>query len=234
MQPLSQLTPGTGMVVMQQNRRRAPSHRGKLGRRLVGAGGLIALGLIGLSGAGAQEATPSGFAGYPGASPFTVVPRRDDLEFYPCTGCHEFMEPDPTVRELFAPHEIELNHGQGRIWCLTCHAPEGRDHLISPLGESIDFDAAHLVCGGCHSNRHKDWYFGAHGKRVGNWQGERQLYNCTHCHDPHDPSIKPREPKAAPKVRAGLVRAPHAPSGPVMPWDRRATATSEGEQNDEH
>ncbi len=146
------------------------------------------------------------FEGYPEAPDIEVVSRKDELFFYPCTQCHEFLEPSADIRELQAPHDISLDHGLGRIWCLSCHDLDNRDNLISLLNEPVDFDAAHLVCGGCHANRHKDWYFGAHGKRIVNWQGERTVYNCTHCHDAHSPAIKPRAPKPSPPVRAGLER----------------------------
>jgi len=132
------------------------------------------------------------------------VPRKDDLFFYPCTQCHAAMEPNPEIRPLNAIHDSDLEHGRGRIWCLSCHDLENRDYLRTLLAELVDFDEAHLVCGGCHANRHKDWYFGAHGKRIGNLQGDRTLYNCTHCHDAHSPAIKDRAPKPAPPVRAGL------------------------------
>lgn len=168
---------------------------------------LLAL-LIAVASASAQEATEGsiteGFSGYAAAPEFSVVPRKDELVFYPCSQCHEFLEPDPTVRELMAPHEIEFDHGAGRIWCLSCHMLEDRDQLKSALGEAVDFDAAHQVCGSCHGNRHKDWYFGAHGKRQSSWNEPRVIYNCTHCHDAHSPAIKPRKPMPAPKARAGL------------------------------
>jgi len=151
-----------------------------------------------------ENLQPLRFEGYPGTHEFDVVPRKEDLFFYPCTQCHGFLEPSAEIRELNAPHDSNLEHGRGRIWCLSCHDLENRDTLKTLLGEPVDFNEAHLVCGGCHANRHKDWYFGAHGKRVANWQDERTLYNCTHCHNPHDPAIKPRAPKPAPPVRAGL------------------------------
>jgi hypothetical protein len=174
-------------------------------RILLGMGWIICAMLLS---AQAQEATdvqqPLRFEGYPGAQAISVVARKDEMFFYPCTVCHAAMEPNPEIRELAAPHQVPLEHGRGRIWCMSCHDLEDRNSLITLLDEPVDFDDAHLVCGGCHANRHKDWYFGAHGKRVANWQNERTLYNCTHCHNPHDPAIKPRAPKPAPPVRAGL------------------------------
>lgn len=158
--------------------------------------------------ANAQEsAEPSRalqFEGYPDVPDFSVQPRKDNLFFYPCDQCHEAMEPNPEIRPLNAMHDSELEHGRGRIWCMSCHDLEDRNFLTTLLSEPVDFDDAHLVCGGCHANRHKDWMFGAHGKRIGNWQGERTLYNCTHCHNPHSPAIKARAPQPAPPVRAGL------------------------------
>lgn len=162
------------------------------------------------------------FPGYPDAPPFTVKPRRDEeLFFYPCTQCHAFMDPNDDVRELFAPHDIQLEHGSGRLWCVQCHSLTQRDSLNTLLGEPVEFDEAYIVCGGCHANRQKDWYFGAHGKRLGNWQGPRELVNCTHCHDPHSPKIKPRAPVAFPPVRAGLERQSGHVHVPPPVWEKQ-------------
>lgn len=150
---------------------------------------------------------PIRFEGYPGAPEFSVVSRKDDLFFYPCDQCHAAMEPNPEIRPLNVMHDAEIEHGRGRIWCMSCHDLENRNYLKTLLDEPVEFDDAHLVCGGCHSSRHKDWVFGVHGKRVEKWQGERTLYDCAHCHDPHSPAIEPRAPKAPPPVRAGLERA---------------------------
>lgn len=153
------------------------------------------------------------FTGYPGAPHSTVVPRKDDLFFYPCDQCHATMEPNPEIREIDAFHDSEIDHGRGRIWCLSCHDLEERNYLRTLLGELVDFDDAHLVCGGCHSGQHRDWFFGAHGKRVANWQGQRTLYSCTHCHNPHNPAIEARKPMPPPPVRAGLSRQVGAEGG---------------------
>jgi hypothetical protein len=159
-------------------------------------------------------AEPVGFSGYPGAPPFSVVPRKDQLTFFPCTACHADLKPNPVPRLLSeAPHNASLHHGDGRFWCLDCHQLKDRDHLHTLAGQPVDFDAAYLVCGQCHAARQRDWFFGAHGKRVANWRGERTLYNCTVCHDPHSPGLKPRAPSPPPPVRAGLQRMPATPKG---------------------
>jgi len=173
----------------------------------------------------AEESTESPqslrFEGYPNAPEVTVVPRKEKLFFYPCDQCHAAMEPNPDIRPLNAMHDSALEHGRGRIWCTSCHDLENRNYLTTLLDELVDIDEAHLVCGGCHANRHKDWSFGAHGKRVANWQGERTLYNCTHCHNPHSPAIKPRAPKPSPPVRAGLNLERGTEHEKSSVWDSR-------------
>jgi len=124
------------------------------------------------------------------------------------------MPTNPAPRKLYAPHQAALDHGDGRFWCLQCHAPEERNSLTLMTGETLSFDASWQLCGQCHYQPQKDWAFGAHGKRLDNWQGERELYNCTHCHDPHSPAIKPRAPESPPPVRHGLSPMPagmHSP-----------------------
>jgi hypothetical protein len=141
---------------------------------------------------------PERFDGYAGARPFAIVPQKDKLPLFPCTQCHNehVIKPNPVVRKLsIAPHNNTLEHG---------HLVDDRDYLHTLAGAKVDFNDAYLVCGQCHFNRQKDWYFGAHGKRAANWQGERVLFNCTHCHNPHNPVIQPRKPSPPPPVRAGL------------------------------
>jgi uncharacterized CHY-type Zn-finger protein len=148
------------------------------------------------------------FAVYPEARPFSVVPRDDALTYYPCENCHGAMPVNETRRELLSPHLKTLDHGAGRIWCLECHAGENRNALHTLAGEELEFNEAYMVCGQCHYQPQKDWFFGAHGKRVGTWQGERELYNCTHCHDPHAPAVRPRAPEPPPPLRRGLEAMP--------------------------
>lgn len=151
---------------------------------------------------------PTMFAGYPQAPRFTIVPQKPGLTLHPCSACHAALPPNPKPRPLAAPHVASLPHGNGRFWCLDCHDERDRDRLRGLRGQAIDFDDSYLVCGQCHFRQQKDWYFGAHGKRVANWQGERQLYSCAHCHDPHDPALRPRAPGPRPRLRAGLEPMP--------------------------
>ncbi len=149
------------------------------------------------------------FSQYLDKAPPNVPPRKDNLTFYPCSQCHANWQTDETPRILAPVHEVSLKHGEGRIWCLTCHDPKDRDQLRTVRDGKVDFDEAWKVCGQCHSNRQKDWYYGAHGKRVYDWKGEPTRYNCTHCHNPHRPPFMQRKPQPKPPVRAGLEPMKH-------------------------
>lgn len=159
-------------------------------------------------------------ASSPEAPAFTVAPARSSLKYYPCSRCHEHMEVDPTVRPLKAPHP-KLHHGQARMWCYNCHNPQDQNTLRTLLDEPVAFSDSHLICAQCHATQARDWRFGAHGKRVANWQGQRELYSCSACHEPHNPALKPRPAEPPPAVRAGLER-PDSPPPPAEPSWRQA------------
>lgn len=158
--------------------------------------------------------------------PFEVVPRQHSLLFYPCSRCHQSMPGHPLLVAATRPplpHPESLNHGGDRLWCQTCHSLDDTDHLYTLRGQPVSFDDAYRICGQCHSHRERDWLFGGHGKRLANWQGERRLYLCTNCHDPHDPTIKPRKAAKPPPLRVGLKPIAAVPKGPTMIWDERVS-----------
>ncbi|MDH5751700.1 MAG: hypothetical protein OEZ59_04715 [Deltaproteobacteria bacterium] len=180
---------------------------------------------------------------------FKVKPRQPSMEFYPCDDCHDQDSMDKRVRILEEEHpKIKFEHGGGRFWCYdACHNPPDMNVLQGKWGDTIGFNESYKLCGDCHFERQKDWYFGGHGKRVGafsdpkaipltykeflvkdrekigTWQGERVLLNCTACHDPHSPSIKPYKLSPVPLVRSGLEKGshePHAAQPHLQIWDR--------------
>jgi hypothetical protein len=136
---------------------------------------------------------------FPDSPPFEVVPRVKDTDMHPCSDCHEWAESDPTPRLLDEPHDnFRLKHGlhgKGKFWCFTCHFLEGDGGLRTLEGDRLPFDQAYIVCSQCHSQEARDWAFGAHGKRIDNWQGPRRILNCTVCHYQHTPAIDPRAPR---------------------------------------
>jgi hypothetical protein len=167
------------------------------------------------------------FATYSDEAPPEVPPRKESLTFYPCSQCHEHWRTNPAPRPLAPVHDVGLKHGEGRIWCLDCHDPDERDRLHTLHGTKVDFDEAWRLCGQCHSARQKDWYFGAHGKRVETWQGEARRYNCTHCHNPHRPPFMRRKPMPPPPVRAGLKPMKQAERHPIPIWQRPVVRRTE-------
>lgn len=168
-----------------------------------------------------EPTEPETFTGDTGAPPYTVVPRKTQLALFPCSQCHSVLPVNPVPRKLVnAPHAAALAHGKGRMWCLDCHLADNRDSLHTINGTPVDFDQSYQLCGQCHSARQRDWTFGAHGKRVAGWTGARELYSCTHCHDPHRPQVLPRAPGKAPPVRAGLAPMPPHPHQVPPLWQR--------------
>jgi hypothetical protein len=179
------------------------------------------------------EAEPvPAYALFPGLSGFSVIPSVRDRDMHPCGNCHTWTKSDPTPRALKKPHDnFELDHGlhgKGGFWCFTCHTLEGGSALRTLEGQELGFNEAYVLCSQCHVKEARDWAFGAHGKRVAVWQGERKVYNCTVCHYQHRPAIKPREALAGPQVRQGLDRPDHwvpaaqrehSPSA-LKPWER--------------
>ncbi len=128
--------------------------------------------------------------------PFRVLTRKKMIGRYKCSSCH-------TAKPVTANSALELTHGDiaiehGRegqaLSCIDCHHLEERDFLEDKKGRKIDFDHSYQLCGQCHFRQKRDWLGGAHGKRVANWGGERVVFNCTTCHNPHSPRFKKRFP----------------------------------------
>ncbi len=128
------------------------------------------------------------------------VPRPPFSEgIFPCSQCHNYMKPNPQRRVLTEYHtEIVLHHAEGQRWCTDCHNLLNRDKLRLVSGDLIDFTESYRLCGQCHGDKFRDWKVGVHGKRTGNWNGDKQYLLCVHCHNPHDPKFKALKPLPAP------------------------------------
>lgn len=132
---------------------------------------------------------------YQGGS-FRVLARKQAVERYPCSSCHTGKEVRANNALTLTHGDVVVNHGQAgnSLACIDCHHPEDRQALEDKQGRKIDFDHSYQLCGQCHFRQKRDWLGGAHGKRVANWAGERVVYNCTTCHDPHSPRFEKRFP----------------------------------------
>lgn len=158
------------------------------------------------------------------APPYQVPVRKwEDIPKFPCSDCHKDMEIDYTRRVLVEDHEdLEMDHANQRLWCTDCHDGKGLDLLESRNGMLIDMDLGYLQCAECHFGEFRDWEFGAHGKRIGLWNGVRVLRTCTECHDAHTPQIPLEEPVGPPQVRENLQQFVNAAPAPKKMWERLA------------
>ena len=120
--------------------------------------------------------------------------------YFPCNDCHSELEPNPLRRELVDMHDdIIFNHDSENRWCLACHNTDDRDSLVLAGGKLLGFNESYKLCGQCHGPKYRDWKLGIHGKRTGEWNGQKQYLLCVHCHDPHSPKIKSLQPMPPPR-----------------------------------
>jgi hypothetical protein len=132
---------------------------------------------------------------------FNVPPPPFSEGAFPCSDCHDpdMLPANPVRRELRIAHqEIELRHDQEHRWCLDCHDAENRDQLHLANGELIPFEESYRLCGQCHGDKLRDWRAGVHGRRTGDWDGEKSYLLCVHCHDSHQPRFQLLEPEPPP------------------------------------
>lgn len=123
---------------------------------------------------------------------------------FPCSQCHSLMPANKKQRKLEMMHQdIVLKHMPDG-WCLDCHNPDNRDKLRLINGKAINFDEAYTLCGQCHGAILRTWKAGLHGKRTGQWNGEKLYQPCVNCHWPHDPVFKSIEPMPPPKRPADI------------------------------
>jgi hypothetical protein len=127
---------------------------------------------------------------------FRTETRKDKMERYRCSLCHNNKDVTVTRAADMAHGDIVVVHGREEdpLDCLTCHDENERDFLVTENGVRVDMDHSYQMCGQCHFRERRDWVGGAHGKRVSFWAGERIVKNCTSCHDPHSPRFEKRWP----------------------------------------
>jgi nitrate reductase cytochrome c-type subunit len=128
--------------------------------------------------------------------PFRVLARKEQVERYRCSNCHGDKEVKANNAFTLTHGNVVIQHGKegSALSCIDCHHPQDRDALEDKKGRKIDFDHSYQLCGQCHFRQKRDWLGGAHGKRLANWAGERVVYNCTTCHNPHAPRFAKRFP----------------------------------------
>lgn len=126
---------------------------------------------------------------------------------FPCNDCHSEIEPNSERRELVDMHDdisANFNHDSENRWCLDCHDMNNRDSLRLASGKLLDFKVSYKLCGQCHGVKLRDWKVGVHGKRTGEWNGEKQYLLCVHCHNPHSPKFEELKPEPPPVMQESI------------------------------
>lgn len=142
----------------------------------------------------------------PSGEEFMIPDRISQIESYSCLNCH-----DRSIQKLAKARlndykkshwNITLRHAPDETMnCFTCHDSNNLNQLTSITGQTISLNQSYNLCGQCHSQQKKDWHGGAHGKRIGGWAPPRVSMTCVNCHNPHDPSFKPRWPSRLNKTK---------------------------------
>jgi len=127
-------------------------------------------------------------------------------DYFPCNDCHSEIETNTQRRELVEMHDdILFDHDSENRWCLACHNTHDRDSLVLAGGKLLGFNESYKLCGQCHGPKYRDWKLGIHGKRTGEWNGQKQYRLCVHCHDPHSPKIKSLKPMPPPRKPENIL-----------------------------
>ena len=127
---------------------------------------------------------------------YKVMPRVQDLHTYPCQRCHKTFKPGRMEREMQAPHaDFVFKHMEEVRKCTFCHSSSSPNQLNLLDGTLISYNEIYRLCGQCHGKVKYNWEHGMHGSLAGHWDGERTIFNCSICHNPHSPKFEPMEPK---------------------------------------
>ncbi len=163
-------------------------------------------------GACAPPVTPSIPRGAAKArAPATVSPRSGKVADFPCSQCHDKVDPQVLLGGETKKHEVSVTHGG--LACVICHDAAKTDRLRLLAGGTTSFDTAEVLCGQCHFDKLADWKIGAHGKEVGKWNGQRNRLACPDCHRPHDPAIAKVLAKPPPPFPKLGIRKGASPKG---------------------
>jgi hypothetical protein len=166
----------------------------------------VGLAVIALACAPAHEKRSEGYGPFDESvlaknalDPHTAPPPFSD-GIFPCTDCHDPELPvNARRREMKLAHrDIVLHHNEEERWCLDCHDAADRDQLHLASGELIPFEKSYRLCGQCHGDKCRDWRAGVHGRRTGEWNGEKNYLLCVNCHNAHSPAFQPLKPEPAP------------------------------------
>lgn len=80
---------------------------------------------------------------------FWTETRKDKIERYSCSQCHNKSEVNVLKAAEIAHGEIVLDHGgeEKPLSCFTCHNKDERDFLVTEKGLKVDMDHSYRMCG---------------------------------------------------------------------------------------
>ncbi len=139
------------------------------------------------------------------SEPVLLPPPPIDDEYLPCDDCHEDQSVKLKVRELEDHDEFELDHGD--LWCMDCHGVKNHEKLQASKSRLVDLTDSWQLCTLCHHEKLEDWRAGVHGKRTGQWRGDKEYRTCVACHRPHSPNTGTLEPKPRPQMASEITLA---------------------------
>lgn len=134
---------------------------------------------------------------------FFTTNREDKITQFACSNCHKEPLPAEEQRKFkgLMHIDIKLQHASEEVMdCTQCHNEKNLNTLKLNNGTAISINESYRLCSQCHFQQEKDWRGGAHGKRYAGWFGKRVIYNCTDCHDPHNPAFKQQFPVGRPTI----------------------------------
>ncbi len=120
-----------------------------------------------------------------------------------CQSCHaQVDESEFEVRKLVDMHtDIHLDHGNGALWCFSCHNPKAGNTIHVEGKEPASFQYSAGLCSKCHASIYADWKKGVHSKITGYMTANREKKTCVDCHNPHHPKFKALVPDGMPDSR---------------------------------
>ena len=125
---------------------------------------------------GTRDERPGRGTEAPGAR-LEVPPPPFSDGIFPCTSAtrgHAGQPHAPRALRHAHRHRAEARRpSTAGAWIVT--TPTNRDQLHLASGEPVPFDESYRLCGQCHGEKYRDWRAGVHGRRVGEWNGAKQL-----------------------------------------------------------
>ena len=124
-------------------------------------------------------------------NPRALPERHNECQFCHTKKNRAYMssKTNPTLEHS----EKSARHGKVDMACQSCHNINNSNYLRSSTFAEASFENSSAVCSQCHAREYRDWRRGIHGKRLGNWNGEKVQFNCIDCHSPHSVNFKKME-----------------------------------------